>query len=124
MTEYVYLGAVLGTKLTPTKHLSRLRNNMVIATNSLATKVNLRKTNLDTATRLFNAIIVKSGTYGMIVYPQISEQQITNHQRYAYSVFYKRWAGIERRMPTMPLMRGLSSMTSSIFDWQMKARNQ
>ena len=59
---------------------------MVIGKNSLATKIDFRVINLDTATRLFNGSNVKSETYGMIIHPQITElrRQIIRNMQTVY----------------------------------------
>ena len=108
VNEFVYLGVKFQTNLKPTKHLKHLVTKAVIATNSLSTKLDLNKISLSSATRLFNAVFIPAATYGHRIFEDLISAEVwNNHKRQIYSVFFKRWAAIRRRLPTMPLIDGI-----------------
>ena len=108
VNEFVYLGVKFQTNLKPTKHLKHLVTKAVIATNSLITKLDLNKISLISATRLFNTVIIPAATYGHQIFKDLISAEVwNNHQRQIYSIFFKRWAAIPRRLPTMPLIDGI-----------------
>ena len=64
VNEFIYLGVKLQTNFKPTKRLKHLVTKAVIATNSLNTKLDLNKSFLISAPRLFNTIKVPAETFG------------------------------------------------------------
>ena len=103
--EFVYLGVKLQTNLNPKKHLQHLVYKAIVATNSLPTKLNFSKITLNSAICLFNAIIIPAASYGRRIFGQrISIDIWEDHKKKICSVFYKKWAAIPRRLPTMPLI--------------------
>ena len=89
----------------PTKHLKHLRRKALIGTKTLSVKIDLAKVQLSTAMTLFESIILPSATYSLEVYRgKITESIRQRHIKILHSIFYKRWAGVPRRLPTEQLM--------------------
>ena len=77
----------------------------IIATNSLATKLNFSKLKLNSALLLFNAVVIPAASYGCCIFGhRISIVRWEEHKKKLCSIFFKKWAGIPRRLPTMPLI--------------------
>ena len=121
--EFKYLGIILQTNLKATKHLKHLKNKALIATNTLASKMSLEKISLQSAPRLFNAVVTPASTYGIKIFENILTPELwEQHMKTVHSIFFKKWAGVPRRLPTIPLINRIL-YADDLKIAQVKSRN-
>ena len=71
--EFLYLDIVFTPLQRPTAHLAHLKNRVLASIVFLRQKGNLSKISFNAASWLMEAIIVPTGTYGLLVYEEPSQ---------------------------------------------------
>ena len=100
--EFVYLGVKLTQTLAPDAHLEhalRRAKNSAFALNS---KVDLRKISYSSARKLYDAVVLPSGKYGIEVFHNYAK--LDQFFVRIEGVFWKLWCGLDRRTSTLPLL--------------------
>ena len=88
--EFFYLGTDFTPLPQPTAHLAHLK--VLAAIVFLRQKVNLSKISFNAASRVMEAIFVPTGTYGLSVCEEPSEDWqnlIYEHKKWMYGTFWK-----------------------------------
>ena len=73
--SFEYLGIVLSTKLTGSKHLEHLKKKPYAASCSIQSKVQLRKIRFKSSVRLYESVIFSSASYALDVFSDVFSQK-------------------------------------------------
>ena len=93
--SFEYLGIILTAKLSPTAHLEHLKKKAKMASCALQCKTPLNKVSFYAANRLFEAIVLSAGSYGIQVYADVlSNLSLQDFHTKIAGIFYKQWLGI------------------------------
>ena len=73
--SFEYLGIVVSTKLTGSKHLEHLKKKAYAASCSIKSKVQLRKICFKSSVRLYESVIFSSASYALDVFSDVLSQK-------------------------------------------------
>ena len=96
--SFEYLGIVLSTKLTGSKHLEHLKKKSYAASCSIQSKVQLRKVCFKTSVRLYKSVIFSSASNALDVFSDVLSQKerdehfTKNTQNFAFCSIMTFWA--------------------------------
>ena len=108
--SFEYLGIVLSTKLTGSKHLEHLKKKAYAASCSIQSKVQLRKICLKSSVRLYESVIFSSASYAIDVFSDVlSQKERDEHFTKVAGFYFKKWIGISIYSRTHKILHFLSN---------------
>ena len=92
--SFGYLGIVLSTKMTGSKHQEHLKKKAYAASCSIQSKVQLRKICFKSSVRLYESVIFSSASYALDVFSDVLSQERDEHFTKVVRFYFKKWIEI------------------------------